>query len=572
MISMQRLPVIGRKTLVLNPFLSLSLFSTVTKQRPKKGNRSNFAGAVICLPGLEDLVHRRLVGTERSEDRLVGQQQRSEHPKEIEGLKKFKGVVEFNNHRLRDVYKIHQQSRGLGTRVLIRLALLKRVNSFSLLEDKLKAISIEDFVDKKRPVSIRVSCSRSKLWHSSAVEERVRNVFGLKNEVDGFDDESQKQLLVVQVNQNVVSISVSTTGLSNLTNSVNYREEVGKAPLNPCVANAMLDEVNYQPGDVVVDPMCGSGTILIEAALRSVRGGDKEEEFMRWKGFNAGAWGSVRHVGVTADAVDDDNNSPDDDDDDDDDDDNNSPDDDDDDDGDDDGDDGDDGDDDDDNTSPDDDDANLLNFPSKPAPMKKLLFGYDIDKKAINIAKRNAARAGVEHLIEFRTSPIGELTASKPIAANTMTDDKAAISTRGFFLLTNPPWGVRLRGKPPPPDESDADDRQISALRNLYAAIGNLRRTQFPKFTLGVLLAAKRLISDMHERGGGVRFSTIVGKREVFFFTDEEGKGKGKGKGEGKGKEGKVKVKTEKNGPENYKVHVAHREKKAKKKETPPME
>ncbi len=61
------------------------------------------------------------------------------------------------------------------------------------------------------------------------------------------------------------SIELSLTGES--LSRRGYRVEAGLAPVRETIAQAMLSVSEWKPGKVLVDPMCGSGTILIEAAL-----------------------------------------------------------------------------------------------------------------------------------------------------------------------------------------------------------------------------------------------------------------------------------------------------------------
>ena len=72
-----------------------------------------------------------------------------------------------------------------------------------------------------------------------------------------------------------------------------YRLETAKAPLRETLAAAMLAGAGWDGAAPMVDPMCGSGTIPIEAALLARRvppGMARRFAFMRWPGFDQSAW------------------------------------------------------------------------------------------------------------------------------------------------------------------------------------------------------------------------------------------------------------------------------------------
>jgi putative N6-adenine-specific DNA methylase len=93
------------------------------------------------------------------------------------------------------------------------------------------------------------------------------------------------------VARDVCTVSADTSGA--LLHRRGYRQAVAKAPLRETLAAAMLLGSDW-PGTVpLIDPMCGSGTIPIEAALLARRiapGLGRVFAFHRWPGFDASAW------------------------------------------------------------------------------------------------------------------------------------------------------------------------------------------------------------------------------------------------------------------------------------------
>ncbi|QNM96468.1 THUMP domain-containing class I SAM-dependent RNA methyltransferase [Chitinimonas koreensis] len=80
-----------------------------------------------------------------------------------------------------------------------------------------------------------------------------------------------------------------------------YRRETGEAPLRENLAAGILRLTGWQPGEPLLDPMCGSGTFLIEAALiaRGIApGGKRSFAFERYPQFDADAWARVKEAAL----------------------------------------------------------------------------------------------------------------------------------------------------------------------------------------------------------------------------------------------------------------------------------
>ena len=76
-----------------------------------------------------------------------------------------------------------------------------------------------------------------------------------------------------------------------------WRQEVGRAPMRETLAAGVLALAGWRPDEPLWDPMCGSGTLLIEAALRACRiapGLSRSFAFERWPGTERGGWAARR--------------------------------------------------------------------------------------------------------------------------------------------------------------------------------------------------------------------------------------------------------------------------------------
>ncbi len=131
------------------------------------------------------------------------------------------------------------------------------------------------------------------------------------------------------------------------------------------------------------------------------------------------------------------------------------------------------------------DEARSGELPRAAAP----IAASDRDAGAIDAARANAARAGVESDVAFTVAPISAL---EPPPGD-------------GWLISNPPYGVRVGER----------DR----LRNLYAQLGNVARAKLAGWTVGLLLADRRLESqtglELREsfatRNGGIPVRMMVG-------------------------------------------------------------
>lgn len=191
-----------------------------------------------------------------------------------------------------------------ASRVIVRVAEFK-ATAFFELEKQAKQIPWKLYVPNGGRVDFRVTCRKSKLYHSDAVAQRFAtavewNVTGAKagraNESD--DDESpeanSQQLFVVRFVRDVCTVSVDSSGA--LLHMRGYRQQLAKAPLRETLAASVLLGAGWDGTTPLTDPMCGSGTIPIEAALiarRMAPGRNRSFAFLNWPEFDKTTWASI---------------------------------------------------------------------------------------------------------------------------------------------------------------------------------------------------------------------------------------------------------------------------------------
>ncbi len=195
-----------------------------------------------------------------------------------------------------------------ASRVLVRVAEFQ-ATSFRDLESRARAIPWERFVVAGRPVQLRVTCRKSRLYHSDAVAERVRDAISHRlgaptpslAPADEEGEGGEAQLFVVRFSHDRCTISVDASG--RLLHLRGYRQAVGRAPLRETLAAAMLLASGWDPELPLVDPMCGSGTIAIEAAMLSRQiapGLRRSFAFQNWPEFRADIWAELRAAAMAA--------------------------------------------------------------------------------------------------------------------------------------------------------------------------------------------------------------------------------------------------------------------------------
>ena len=425
-----------------------------SRSRGRRERRLSFA---VTSPGLEAYTADELVA--------LG----------IRGPRIQRGGVSFLAST-RELYAANLWLRS-ATRVLLRVATFP-ARSWDDLEEGIAAVDWDEWFEPNLAVRIRVTSRGSKLFHTGAVEQRVRKVLNrpfaaaespsrpdpppkpndgwgndhgddetYDNENDGhdgydeFDDDvsgaGTAGLVIVRISHNDVTVSVDTSGEPLYRRG--YRLDIAKAPLRENLAAALLLASSWDGTSALIDPMCGSGTIAIEAALiaRGIAPGQRRLfGFGTWPSFEPGTWASVmaqaeQRMDAAAD---------------------------------------------------------------RPVPT---IVAADRDAGAVAATKANAKRAGVAGDLEIRHASISDLQTTKN--GDAPADDG--------WLITNPPYGGRVG--------AGGGD-----LRDLYAAIGQVARRELPRGHLGLLVADDSLSRQTKVRfkeqlrfsNGGINVRYLTGR------------------------------------------------------------
>ena len=185
-----------------------------------------------------------------------------------------------------------------ASRVLLRLGEPFRATAFPELVRKASVLPWERFVRKGIRVAFRVTCRKSRLYHSGAVAERLHAALEAQvgfpvplAKAEGDNAPEDAQLFLARFERDVCTVSADTSGV--LLHQRGWRGPQAKAPLRETLAAALLLAAGFRGDESFCDPLCGSGTIAIEAALIAMRrapGAGRKFAFQRWPGFSARQW------------------------------------------------------------------------------------------------------------------------------------------------------------------------------------------------------------------------------------------------------------------------------------------
>jgi putative N6-adenine-specific DNA methylase len=132
-----------------------------------------------------------------------------------------------------------------------------------------------------------------------AIVDQIRNVTGSRPNVQ---IQNPDILINLHVANDVVTLSVDSSG--EPLNRRGYRIGVHPSPINEVLAAGMLMKAGWTPDTTLIDPMCGSGTIVLEAAMmaKNMAPGLKRETFgfMKWNNFDSDLWKELKSEALAA--------------------------------------------------------------------------------------------------------------------------------------------------------------------------------------------------------------------------------------------------------------------------------
>ncbi|RYZ83872.1 MAG: RNA methyltransferase, partial [Proteobacteria bacterium] len=254
--------------------------------------------------------------------------------------------------------------------------------------------------------SVKESMMHDQRFVAMKVKDAVVDQFREKFDVRPDVDNTNPDLRIhVRAMKNTYMVALDLSGDSLFLRG--YRKEAGDAPLKENLAAGLLMLTEWDRQSPLVDFMAGSGTFLIEGAMMALRIAPGLQRtrfgFQKWLNFDKPAWERLVEEAM---------------------------------------------------------DQELEDLPFK-------LYGYDVDRRMITVAKENAKRAGVDHVIELKREPVA--TVEPP-------------AEKGLAVV-NPPYGARI---------GDEDN-----LRDVYRDLGFTLKHRFRGWDCWILSGNKELIMDL---------------------------------------------------------------------------
>ncbi|MCG7628912.1 class I SAM-dependent RNA methyltransferase [Epibacterium sp. MM17-32] len=211
------------------------------------------------------------------------------NPRQVPGGVAFEGTWQ-------DVYRANLYLRG-ATRVLARIGSFRAFH-LAQLDKRARKFPWGEVLRPDVPVRVEVVTNRkSKIYHAGAATQRIETAITeeLGAPIAGEGDQAEPVTVKVRIDDNTCIFSVDTSGEG--LHKRGHKVAVGKAPMRETLAALMLRACGYDGQEPVLDPMCGSGTFVIEAAeiargLAPGRG--RPFAFERLANFDADVWQALK--------------------------------------------------------------------------------------------------------------------------------------------------------------------------------------------------------------------------------------------------------------------------------------
>lgn len=240
-----------------------------------------------------------------------------------------------------EIWRASLEIRG-AARILARIAEFRALH-LAQLDKRARKVPWAAFLRRDVPFRVEASCRKSRIYHQGAAAQRIETA--IKEELSAKADDAALVCVKARIDDDLCTISIDTSGES--LHKRGHKEAVAKAPMRENLAALFLRQCGYDGKEPVLDPMCGSGTFVIEAAEIAAGlkpGRSRHFAFELLANFDSAAWQKLRDA-----------------------------------------------------------------TPPAAAPACRF-HGSDHDAGAIRMARENAARAGVDAWTVFQQQSLGELT------------------------------------------------------------------------------------------------------------------------------------------------------------------
>jgi putative N6-adenine-specific DNA methylase len=197
-----------------------------------------------------------------------------------------------------DVWRANLEIRG-ASRVIARLGAFRALH-LAQLDKRARGFPWGDVLRRDVPFRVEASCKASRIYHSGAAAQRIARA--IAEELGATASPEAEVCVRARIEKDVCSIGVDTSG--ELLHKRGHKQAVAKAPMRETMASLFLRQCGFDGTEPVVDPMCGSGTFVIEAAEIAAGlqpGRARSFAFEQLASFDAAAWQRMReaHAPIT---------------------------------------------------------------------------------------------------------------------------------------------------------------------------------------------------------------------------------------------------------------------------------
>lgn len=194
-----------------------------------------------------------------------------------------------------EVWRANLELRG-PARVLVRIASFRAMH-LAQLDKRAHKVPWGEYLRADAPFRVEASCKASRIYHEGAAAQRIEKAI---RDVAGAPLEDAAAVAVkARIDDDLCTISIDTTGES--LHKRGHKAEVAKAPMRENLAALFLRQCGYDGRMPVLDPMCGSGTFVIEAAEIAAGlkpGRSRRFAFEQLARFDNAAWQKLRAGGA----------------------------------------------------------------------------------------------------------------------------------------------------------------------------------------------------------------------------------------------------------------------------------
>ncbi len=186
-----------------------------------------------------------------------------------------------------EVWRANLELRG-ASRVVARVAEFRALH-LAQLDKRARKVAWGDVLRAGVPFRVEATCKESRIYHSGAAAQRVERA--IREELGAPHSDDAEVTIRVRLDDDLCVLGVDTSG--ELLHKRGYKEAVAKAPMRETMAALFLAQCGYDGREPVLDPMCGSGTFVIEAAEIAaglMPGRARRFAFEKLATFDAQAW------------------------------------------------------------------------------------------------------------------------------------------------------------------------------------------------------------------------------------------------------------------------------------------